>query len=131
MARAFIWIVAAIFVVAGLTYVVSPASLTGATGISADAAGLTDIRANYGGFQLGFGLFLAWCARSRVSAGLLLTALVLGGVLVSRVIGLWTDGSVTAFHLSALGFETTLTALAVWFYTRSPISSATSGQISP
>ena len=120
MARAFIWLVAAIFVVAGLTYVVSPASLTQATGISADAGGLTDIRANYGGFQLGIGLFLAWCARSRVSTGLLLTALVLGAVLLSRVTGLVTDGSVTAFHLSALGFEATLMALALWFYTRSP-----------
>jgi hypothetical protein len=120
MARAFVWIVAAIFMVAGLTFVVSPAPMTQATGISADAGGLTDIRATYGGFQLGFGLFLAWCARSRVSAGLFLTASVLGAVLLSRVTGLLIDGSVTAFHLIALGFETTLTALAVWFYTRSP-----------
>ncbi len=120
MARALVWLAAAIFVVAGLTYLLSPASLTQATGISADAGGLTDIRANYGGFQLGFGLFLAWCARSRVSTGLLLTALVLGAVLLSRVVGLVTDGSVTSFHLSALGFEVTLTALALWFYARSP-----------
>ena len=120
MARAFVWIVAAIFVVAGLSYVVSPAWLTQATGISAEASGLTDIRANYGGFQLGFGVFLVWCARSRVSTGLLLTALVLGAVLLSRVAGLLTDGSVTAFHLSALGVETTLTTVALWFYARSP-----------
>ena len=67
MARAFVWIAAAIFVVAGLSYLISPASLTQATGVSADASGLTDIRANYGGFQLGVGVFLVWCARARVS----------------------------------------------------------------
>lgn len=120
MARAFAWIAAAIFVVAGLSYVISPASLTQAIGVSANASGLTDIRANYGGFQLGFGLFLGWCARARVSTGLLLTALVLGAVLLSRVAGLLTDGSVTTYHLSALAFEVTLTTLALWFYARSP-----------
>ncbi len=120
MARAFVWIAAAIFVVAGLSYLISPASLTQATGVSADASGLTDIRANYGGFQLGFGVFLVWCARARVSTGLLLTALVLGAVLLSRVAGLLTDGSVTTYHLSALAFEVTLTTLALWFYARSP-----------
>ena len=120
MARAFIWIAAAIFVVAGLSYLISPASLTQATGVSADASGLTDIRANYGGFQLGFGVFLVRCARARVSTGLLLTALVLGAVLLSRVAGLLTDGSVTTYHLSALAFEVTLTTLALWFYARSP-----------
>ena len=120
MDRAFVWVAAAIFMVAGLAYVVSPTSLTQSAGISADASGLTDIRANYGGFQLGFGLFLAWCARSRVSIALLLTTLVMGAVLMSRITGLFTDGSVTSFHLSALGFEATITALALWFYSRSP-----------
>ena len=120
MDRAFVWVMAAIFVVAGLTYVVSPASLTQLTGISSDASGLTDIRANYGGFQLGFGLFLAWCASSRVSTALLLTALVMGAVFLSRVTGLLTDASVTSFHLSALGLEVSITALALWFYLRSP-----------
>ncbi len=119
MARAFVWVMAAIFVVAGLTYIVSPASLTQPTGISADASGLTDIRANYGGFQLGFGLFLAWCASSRVPTALLLTALVMGAVMLSRVTGFFADASVTPFHLSALSFEVSITALALWFYSRS------------
>ena len=91
--QAFVWVVAAIFLVTGLTCVVWPASLTQSAGISADTSGLTDIRANYGGFQLGFGLFLAWCARSRVSMALLLMTLVMGAVLLSRVTGLFTDGS--------------------------------------
>ena len=51
---------------------------------------------------------------------LLLTTLVMGAVLMSRITGLFTDGSVTSFHLSALGFEATITALALWFYSRSP-----------
>jgi len=46
--------------------------------------------------------------------------LVLGAVLLSRVAGLLTDGSVTTYHLSALAFEVTLTTLALWFYARSP-----------
>ncbi len=119
MDRAFVSVVAAIFLVMGLTYVVSPAPLTQSAGVSADASGLTDIRANYGGVQFGIGLFLAWCARSRVSMALLLTAVVMGAILMSRVTGFVTDGSVTSFHLSALAIEVPMAALALWFYSRS------------
>ena len=64
MDRAFVWIVAAILALAGASYLVSPTAMTASAGISADASGLTDIRATYGGFQIGIAIFLAWCARS-------------------------------------------------------------------
>ena len=117
--RALVWVFAAIFVFFGVTYLVSPAPLTLSAGVSADASGLTDIRVNYGGVQLGIGLFLAWCALSRVSTGLLLTAVVMGAILLGRVTGFVVDGSVTSFHLSALTVEVPMATLALWFDWRS------------
>ncbi len=119
MDRVFVWIVATILALAGVLYLVSPATPTASAGISADASGLTDIRATYGGFQIGLAIFLVWCARSQVALALLLTTFVIGAVLLSRVAGLLMDGSLTAFHLGALGFEVPTTALALWLYSRS------------
>ena len=119
MDRTFVWIVSAIIGLFGVFYLVSPATLTVSAGISSDASGLTDVRATYGGFQIGIAMFLAWCTRAHVSLALLLTTFVIGAVLLSRVVGLLMDGSLTSFHLGALTFEVPTTALALWLYSRS------------
>ena len=119
MNRFFLWIVAAVLAYAGVSYLVSPSVMTASAGISADASGLTDIRATYGGFQIGIAIFLARCARSQVALGLLLTISVLGTVLLSRIAGLIIDSSLTSFHQVALGFEIIVTGLALWLYRRS------------
>lgn len=103
----------------GLAYLLSPAGLTEAADFgSLSPAASTDIRATYGGFQLGMGLFLLWSSRSaeRYAGGLLLVVLVMGLVLASRALGLLLDGGPNDFHKSALVFESllTLTSFAVW-----------------
>ena len=98
----------------------SPNVMTASAGVSGDASDLTDIRATYGGFQIGFAIFLGWCALSRVVFALFLTTLVMGAVLLSRVVSLLTDGSLTFFQQIALGFEVTIAAIALWLYSRLP-----------
>lgn len=116
--RVFVWLVATLLGCTGLAYLFAPAEMASPAGLSADAGGLTDIRATYGGFQVGIAVFLVWLSRSQLSAALLLTAVVFGAVLISRVTGLLIDASLTGFHQTALGFEVTIVALAVWFYSR-------------
>ena len=44
----------------------------------------------------------AWLSPSQLPAALMLTAVVFGAVLISRVTGLLTDASLTGFHQTAL-----------------------------
>lgn len=90
-------------------------------GLFPDASGVTDIRATYGGMQLGFGLFLAWAARDRAlhAAAWWACAALVGAVAVLRLFGLAVDGAPTGFHYGALGFEIPVTLYAVYLYRRS------------
>ena len=116
--RVFVWLVAGVLGCTGLAYLFAPAEMASPAGLAADAGGLTDIRATYGGFQVGIAVFLVWLSWSQLSSALLLIAVVFGAILISRVTGLLIDGSLTGFHQIALGFEATIVALAVWFYSR-------------
>jgi len=59
-----------------------------------DAGGRTDVRAMYGGFEFGFGIFLLLCAfrREFVRVGLFAAACTLLGMATARSIGLVLDG---------------------------------------
>jgi len=123
-ARIFLWAVAAAFLVFGVAYLLAPASLAGSAGITADPSGLTDLRATYGGFQIGFGIYLCWSALapSRMPTALLATALVVGCVGLARLLGLLLDAAPSSFHWLGLAFEVPITALAcgILARTRSP-----------
>ena len=98
----------ALFVsVAGIASILAPASVAQQAGWSTDGAGLTEIRAFYGGLQVGLGVFLVWCARSRerLMAGLLVAGLAVGGIGAARAIGLLVDQALTQYHLLNLGIE--------------------------
>ena len=114
--RNFLRFMGAMSLLFGLLYLFLPESLTGPTGFGAlPPGGVTDVRATYGGLQLGFGAFLLWAAAdaSRIRFALVLVALSVGAVATSRLTGLLLDGSANAFHLLALPTEIALTALAV------------------
>ena len=101
----------------GLVYLIAPGGMTDAAGFGALApGGVTDVRATYGGFQLGLGFFLLWAAaeRSRVSMALVLVALSIGAVGSSRAIGLVLDGEPNPFHVMGLVTEVSLTALTLF-----------------
>ena len=98
----------ALFVtIAGIASLAAPGSLAEQVGWSSTPAGLTEIRAFYGGVQLGLGCFLIWCSRSRdrLLAGLLVAGLAVGGIGAARAVGLLLDGAPTSYHLANLAVE--------------------------
>ena len=100
-------ILTAVVLLSGFGSVVAPNSLTQQAGLVATPSGLTEIRAFYGGLQIGVGLFLLWCLRqqSMIPAGLLLVGLAVGGAGIARVLGMTIDGEPTRFHLVNLAVE--------------------------
>ena len=116
-ARIYLRIFGAMSIGFGLVYLFAPGGLTDAAGFGALApGGLTDVRATYGGLQLGMGAFLLWAAteESRVPMALVLVALSIGAVGLSRALGLALDGSMNPFHTSGLITEILLTAFTLY-----------------
>ena len=103
----------AFVLLAGAACVVAPASFAQQAGLSAAPNALTEVRAFYGGLQLGIGCFLIWCIRQRTLtfAGLLLVAFAVGGAGVARVFGMLIDQAPTAFHVTNLAIEVATVAL--------------------
>ena len=126
--RIVLYVAALMSLATGVSYLVSPQGMATAAGFGdLQPGGMTDVRATYGGFQIGMGLFLVWTALDpdRIRSGLLLTLLVFGALASSRAIGLALDASLNAFHQLGILFEVvfTATALAAFLKTRGPAAS--------
>jgi hypothetical protein len=69
----------------------------------------TDVRAVFGGVQLGVAGFLFWSSRSptRQEAGAMAMALVFGSMVLGRLVGMGLDGEVTWLTLALTLAETT------------------------
>ena len=103
----------------GLAYLFAPLALTESAGFGMlSPAATTDIRATYGGFQLGMGAFLVWAARSEshYRGALLLVILSIGSVFASRGLGVILDGDLNDFHRAGLVFEGVLTAATLFVF---------------
>jgi hypothetical protein len=98
----------------GAVMLVAPQTAMAALGLNLpDGVPTTEIRAFYGGLELGLGVLLL-AAMRKVQyrrAGLLLGAVSYGAVASARVIGMLVDGSGGGFLLSALAVEATLALL--------------------
>lgn len=92
---------------AGVGCLFAPAVFAQQAEFSTTPSALTEIRAFYGGLQLGVGLFLVWCLRAsdRVSMGLLLGGLAVGSAGLARLFGILLDQAPTPHHLANLGIE--------------------------
>lgn len=123
LARVFLRLMGAMSVFFGLVYLAVPGPMIEAAGFGAVLpAGVTDVRATYGGFQIGMGAFLFWtaAAEERVRGGLLLILFSIGAVGASRSVGLMLDGDFNAFHLSGLVTETLITIFTLIVMVRLP-----------
>ena len=83
------------------------------------AASRIEIRAIYGGFELGLTAFLIWSllAPERTANGLLINGLVLGFVALCRLIGIAAEGAMPRPIPTALASEVVLAILsflALW-----------------
>ncbi len=64
-----------------------------------------DVRTTYGGFSTGLGLFLIWCSKGNIRAGLTAALFALACIIPARILGLVVDGSPTTTMYLFLAME--------------------------
>lgn len=95
----------------GVWMLIAPQAVLAMIGISLQGpAALTEIRAFYGGLEIGLGLALCFglLVPGWQRPGLALAALCYGTVALSRGLGMLVDGSGGGFLFGALAFEATV-----------------------
>ena len=95
----------------GLAYFIWPEAMANLSGmLLMQSAAVTDVRAYYGGLQLGLA---AWLGLALLEATCMLLVLLYGALALARIGGLWLDGGAQqTFNLAALLFEAVSAALA-------------------
>lgn len=107
-ARSISWMsIASVLTYLGFAFLLSPRGMTATFGITlAGTDAVADVCAVYGGYELGIGLFFAYCARSAdtLKSGLVCGALALTGFALGRITGIVSDGhpATPTFRLLAL-----------------------------
>lgn len=113
-----LWLCAVAFLVTGLLFTVMPQSMFAAIGLDVPSGSpITELRAVYGGLEVGAGIFLALCARRggvAVELGLVLSFLLFGGLATYRAIGMGIDAPQVPLMSLLLVLESAGAALAVW-----------------
>jgi len=121
LARALIFVSAVIFVVVGAGFLLIPKQFGDVLEISLPTAmARTDVRATYGGLELGLGIFLILCVvRSEwIRPGLWALALTVGGFAFGRVVGFVAEGTLNNFMLFFLALELAVALLALFLLRR-------------
>lgn len=103
------------FVGFGLAFLVAPDLLALVDLAPTTSAARSDVRAIYGGMELGVGVLLALAARRPAwwRLGLTAQALTLGGAAVGRLVGVALDGTPRALTGGFAALEVVGTVLAV------------------
>jgi hypothetical protein len=100
----------------GLWLIVDPLGALGKIGISSSSStGTIELRAFYGGMELGLGLFLAWCCfrPEWQQAGLWMVLLASAGAGLARLLGIFLAGAGIGTYLGwALVWELGFALLA-------------------
>jgi len=123
LARALLWLSAGVFVAVGGGFLLVPREWAALTDISVPTAmARTDLRATYGGFSLGFGLYLAVCARraTGLRPGLVALALCAAGFALGRLLGIVAEGGASPLMQLYFGIDALVTLLALLALRRLP-----------
>lgn len=115
-ARIFVAANALLWLPYGLYCLAQPDFLREAAGVAATTAtGTTELRAMYGGLQASIGLLaLLATFRSDLQRTALITlAFVAGGLFSARVCGVFADGALSSYTISALVLESSLTVMSI------------------
>ena len=109
-------IAALIFTGFGVWFLIKPTALAGIGIEATGASARTDIRATYGGFELGVAAFLFWCAYKEDwhHIGLIAATLFVAGFGAGRAVGIFCEGGATSLMWSLLAAEVAYTACALW-----------------
>ena len=113
-------VAALIFTGFGVWFLIKPDALSGVGIELTGSEARTDIRATYGGFELGVAVFLFWCA-SREDwhrIGLIAATLFVAGFGVGRAVGILCEGGATGLMWSLLAAEGAYTSCALWRLSR-------------
>jgi hypothetical protein len=103
------------FVAFGASLLVAPTLLAVVDLGMPTAAARSDVRAVYGGLELGVGLFLAACARRPAwhRPGLVAQSLALGGAVAGRLASFTADGVPNTFSFAFFALEAAGAVLAL------------------
>src|SRR3954451_15022321 len=107
---------AAIFIGVGTVFLINPAPYAAVLEIAAPTAmARMDLRATYGGLELGFGIFLVICVLKRdwIRPGLVGLALATGGFACGRLVGLLAERTISGIMLTFLILEIVVTLAAM------------------
>jgi len=116
LARFLVFASALIFIIVGAGFLLIPRQYADVLEISLPTAmARTDVRATYGGLELGFGVFLILCVvrREWIRPGLWALALATGGFATGRLIGFVAEETINNFMLVFLALEVLVTLLAL------------------
>lgn len=119
--QVFLWSCGAAFVLIGANTFVDPLRAMAPLELNVNTvSALNELRATYGGMQVGIGLFLMAGARwaTLTRPVLLAQALMLGGLAAGRLVGVALDGLPNGFVQALLVLETTIAVLSVALYWR-------------
>jgi len=107
-----------VYVGIGGMALVAPAATLAPVGVVADgAAGVVEIRAMYGGLELGMAAFLGWClAKGKVHTGVVASTLTIGGLGLARALSWVAAGAPEGLHpvLMAVELGGAALGLVVW-----------------
>ena len=119
LAKYYLYTMGGLFFVYGLGYTLFPLELsemiTG--GILTTPSSVTDVRANYGGFSIGIGLWLAISARRNIRVGALGLMAVFFAAIATRIAGIMLENHSNAYMYILLAVESYFfaSALVVWY----------------
>lgn len=107
LARLVLWIGGLAFVGFGIAFVLAPLETMALAGIELQGAlAATELRAFYGGLEIGLGLLMIAADLGGMRRpGLLLAMASYGGIGLARLFGIVLEGEATTFLWAALGVE--------------------------
>lgn len=103
----------------GLAFLLSPARMAGLVDIQAPtSSALSDIRALYGGLEIGLGLVVAWCMLdpARVRLGLGMAGVLFACVAAGRGFGMLLDRPVSPLTIKVFAVELGTALLGIWLW---------------
>ena len=104
--------IAVSFALVAIAGLVSPAAILDPVGVRGDIVGTIELRAMYGGLQLGLAGFLLWCVRAgHEEAGVAAATMTLGGLGAVRAAGWLAAGAPASLHALLVAVELGGTAI--------------------
>jgi hypothetical protein len=111
-----LWVSAATFATFGMLFFVNPAGWAASVDVSATTStARTEIRAMYGGLEIGIAALLVWCALDPrlVRIGLLAVTCMFGGLAAGRAASLLLETGARSIMYSLVAIEAVAAGLAL------------------